>query len=166
MKKWTVVLFSLLLARTAAAQTGLSGHVQAGGKAVSGSTVTLYAAGAAAPAKLGVAQADRTSASVAKFAIVGVCGPFSGSWMTPPQPPDERSTKLGTLPAAILSPSAGPFSTSPSRNCAFVQTEATVVNSLIVTLCGGFAPSAARKASSGVLARSGLASGVPPRATR
>lgn len=42
-------------------------------------------------------------ASVAKFAIVGVWLLFSGSWMTVPHPPVPRSTKLGTLPAAIFS---------------------------------------------------------------
>jgi hypothetical protein len=53
-----------------------------------------------------VAQPARRSASVAKLAIVGVWLLLSGSWMAPPHPPVARSTKLGTLPAAILRPSA------------------------------------------------------------
>ena len=32
-------------------------------------------------------QPDSESASVAKFAIVGVCPEFSESWMAPPHPP-------------------------------------------------------------------------------
>ncbi len=46
------------------AQTGVSlgGRVQAGGKAVSGSTVIAYAAGAGAPAKLGEAKTDAQGA--------------------------------------------------------------------------------------------------------
>ena len=58
MKRWTVAVLTSLLAVTAAAQTGLAGRVQAGGKAVSGSTVTLYAAGAAAPTRLAEAKTD------------------------------------------------------------------------------------------------------------
>src|SRR5262245_8693928 len=94
-----------------------------------------------------VAQADSRSASVAKFAIVGVGGQFNGSWRTGPQPPVERSTKLGTLPAAIFSPSACPLIAEPSRNCALVQTDATVVSSLMVTLFGSAEPRTARNAS-------------------
>jgi hypothetical protein len=94
-KKWTVVLFSALLARTAAGQAGLSGHVQAGGKAVSGSTVTLYAAGAAVPAKLGEAKSDARGA----FQL-GVGSPPAGSSLylvarggTPEDRPDRRDNK-------------------------------------------------------------------------
>ena len=86
-----------------------------------------------------VAQPASASASVAKFAIVGVWPPLSGSWMGPPHPPVCRSTKFGTLPAAMLRLSAGPLIAAPSRNCALVQTEATVVISLTATLAGGVA---------------------------
>ncbi len=34
-----------------------------------------------------VMQPERTSARVAKFAIVGVCPPLSESWIVGPQPP-------------------------------------------------------------------------------
>ena len=47
-----------LVAVAAGAQSGIGGRVQAGGKPVSGSTVTAYAAGAGAPAKLGEAKTD------------------------------------------------------------------------------------------------------------
>ena len=52
-----------------------------------------------------VAQADSRSASVAKLAIVGVWLLLSESWIVVPHPPVCRSTKLGTLPAAIRRPS-------------------------------------------------------------
>src|SRR5215472_2463663 len=58
MKSRTFALTAWFFALTASAQTGLDGRVQAGSKAVSGSTVTLYAATAAAPAKLGEAKTD------------------------------------------------------------------------------------------------------------
>ena len=73
--------------------------------------------------------------------------------MGPPHPPVERSTKFGTLPAAMLRLSAGPLIAAPSRNCALVQTEATVVISLTVTLAGGAPPSTVRKASAGLSPR-------------
>ena len=56
-----------------------------------------------------VTQPASTSASVAKLAIVGVWPLLSGSWMVAPQPPVARSTKLGTLPAAIFSPQRVPL---------------------------------------------------------
>ena len=80
-----------------------------------------------------VTQAEIRSASVAKFAMVGVWPLLSGLWIASPHPPVERSTKLGTLPAAMRRPSAGPLSVAPTRNCAFVQTDATVVISLTTT---------------------------------
>ena len=61
--------------------------------------------------------------------------------MVAPQPPVCRSTRLGTFPAAILRPRGWPFSAVPFRNCALVQTDATVVNSLITTFAGGVLPS-------------------------
>ncbi|HTY41126.1 MAG TPA: hypothetical protein VMH79_04565 [Thermoanaerobaculia bacterium] len=93
MKKWPVVLFSALLAQTAVAQAGLSGRVQAGGKAVSGSTVTLYAAGPAAPAKLGEAKSDAKGA----FQLAGGSPPAGSSLYlvarggTPEDRPDRRN---------------------------------------------------------------------------
>jgi hypothetical protein len=48
---------------------------------------------------------------------------------------------FGTLPAAMRRLSAGPLMTVPSRNCAWVHTDAIVVISLIVTLDGGMLPS-------------------------
>ncbi|HKD16250.1 MAG TPA: hypothetical protein VKG23_00175 [Thermoanaerobaculia bacterium] len=62
MKRWTLALIILFLALTASAQTGISGRVQAGGKAVAGSTVTLFAATASAPARLGETKTDAKGA--------------------------------------------------------------------------------------------------------
>src|SRR5215471_15549889 len=80
-----------------------------------------------------VTQAESRSASVAKFAMVVVWLLLSGPWIASPHPPFERLTKLGTLPAAMRRLSAGPLMVAPTRNCAFVQTDATVVISLITT---------------------------------
>src|SRR5262249_38032537 len=112
------------------------------------------------------AQPASASASVAKLAIVGVCALLSESWITAPQPPVARSTRLGTLPAAILKPSAGPRSALPSKNCALVHTDATVVSSFSVTFAGGFAPSTARSASAALSPLVLSADERPPRATR
>src|SRR5215467_846889 len=112
-----------------------------------------------------VTQAESRSASVAKFAMVGVWLLLSGSWMASPHPPVERSTKLGTLPAAMRRPSAGPLSVEPTRNCAFVQTDATVVISLMTTLAGGLLPMTANNAIAGLLPPL-RALGSPPVARR
>jgi len=61
----------VFMAFAAGAQTGLTGRVQAGGKGVSGATVTLYAAGAAAPVKLGEATSDGSGA----FTLSGGAAP-------------------------------------------------------------------------------------------
>src|SRR5215472_7520005 len=93
-----------------------------------------------ASAVTSVTHPQSRSARVAKFAIVGVWLLFRESWIVVPQPPVWRSTKLGTLPAATLRPKGAPLSAPPSRNCALVQTDATVVNSFIVTCAGGVGP--------------------------
>src|SRR6516165_2515918 len=114
-----------------------------------------------------VAQPASTSASVAKFAIVGVWLLLSGPWIASPQPPVPRSTKLGTLPAAILRLRAGPLIAVPSRNCAWVHTDATVVISLTAALAGGLLPSTVMSARAGLSpATTRLAAGRPPFATR
>src|SRR6516164_8388030 len=113
-----------------------------------------------------VAQPASTSASVAKFAIVGVWLLFSGPWIASPQPPVPRSTKLGTLPAAMLRLRAGPLIAVPSRNCAWVQTDATVVISLTTTLLGGALPSTDNRAIAGLSPAPLLTAGMPPFATR
>ena len=86
-------------------------------------------------------QPASASASVAKFAIVGVWPLLSGSWIVAPQPPVARSTKLGTLPAVILSCSGRPLIAVPSMNWLCVHTDAMVVISLIVTFAGALPPS-------------------------
>src|SRR5271168_5014846 len=53
-----------------------------------------------------VMQPANKSPSVLKIDRSVVCVLFKGSWITGPKPPVARSTKLGTLPAAILKPSA------------------------------------------------------------
>ena len=57
-----ITVLTSFVAIAASAQAGLAGRVQAGGKAVSGSTVTAYAAGAGAPARLGEAKTDAQGA--------------------------------------------------------------------------------------------------------
>lgn len=109
-----------------------------------------------------VAQPASTSASVAKLAIVGVWPPLSGSWMGPPHPPVERSTKFGALPPAMLKLNTGPLSAAPSRNWALVQTDATVVISLIVRCAKGLAPNTVRNASAGLSPAPWLTEGTPP----
>jgi hypothetical protein len=84
----------------------------------------------------------------------------------PPQPPVCRSTKLGTLPAAIFSCSGWPLMASPSMNWLCVHTEAMVVISLIVTLAGALAPSTVSSEIAGLSPPPLPAAGVPPRATR
>jgi len=112
-----------------------------------------------------VTQAESRSASVAKFAMVGVWPLLSGLWIASPHPPVERSTKLGALPAAMRRPSAGPLSVAPTRNCAFVQTDATVVISLRTTWAGGLLPKTANSAIAG-LSPPFRTLGSPPKARR
>src|SRR5262245_25789261 len=83
--------------------------------------------------------------------------------MVAPQPPVCRSTKLGTLPAAILRPSSCPLIAVPSRNCACVHTDATVVISLTTTTLVGVFPSTDRHVTAGLLP---LTLGSPPSAIR
>src|SRR5262250_2524396 len=112
-----------------------------------------------------VTQPERTSANVAKLAIVGVCPLLSGPWIASPHPPLSRSTKLGTFPAAMRRPRSCPFNVSPSRNWADVQTDATVAASFTVTVFGGLVPSTASSAMALLATRVAAALGVPPLAT-
>ena len=96
------------------------------------------------------AQPAVAMASVAKFDIVGVCVLLFESRIAEPQPPVWRSTRLGTLPAAILRPSNGPLTIVPSRNWLWVHTDAMVVSSLTTTCFGGLLPSTAMKAIAGL----------------
>src|SRR5262245_37431644 len=98
--------------------------------------------------------------------MVGVWTPLSESWMVVPHPPVRRSTRLGTLPAAILRPRACPLIVVPSMNWLCVHTVATVVISLIVTLAGGCAPTDAIRAMAGLSPLVALAVGRPLLATR
>lgn len=95
-----------------------------------------------------------------------VRGAFSGSAMTGPRPPVSRSTRFGTLPAAILRPMAAPLIAAPSRNCAAVHADATVVSSLIVARAGGSAPSVDIMAAAAFVVPSAEPSAAPPVATR
>jgi hypothetical protein len=113
-----------------------------------------------------VTQADSRMPSVLNLASVVVCELLSGSWITGPRPPVSRSTKFGTLPAAIRSPSAWPRSAAPFTNCAAVHAEATVVSSLIVTRCGGSVPNRAIKAIAGFGPLPAPAFASPPLAMR
>src|SRR5215471_4545157 len=109
-----------------------------------------------------VTQPESASASVAKLAIVGVCTLLSGPRIASPHPPVARLTKLGTLPAAILRPSALPLIASPSTNCVWVQTDATVVISLTTTLGGVALPSTLTSAMAGLSAPVVFAEDRPP----
>src|SRR5215471_697222 len=122
-----------------AALTVLVGAPQPGGVAAANKLLQAFAT-------TRVTQADSRSASVAKLAMVGVWPPLSGLWIASPHPPDERLTKLGTLLAAMRRPRAGPLIVSPTKNCACVQTDATVVISLMTTWAGGFLPMTANNA--------------------
>src|SRR5215469_5141425 len=112
-----------------------------------------------------VTQAESRSASVAKFAMVGVWLLLSGFWIASPHPPVERLTKLGTLSAAMRRPSAGPLSVAPTKNCALVQTDATVVISLMTTWAGGLLPKTANSAIA-ELSPPPRTVGSPPKASR
>ena len=103
---------------------------------------------------------------MSRFAIVVVIELLSGSSSTLPHPPVERSTKFGTLPAAIRKPSGFPDIASPLMNRAAVNAEATVVISLTTALLGGLLPSTAMSARAGFSPLTLLAAGRPPFATR
>src|SRR5208337_3517178 len=103
---------------------------------------------------------------VSKLAIVVVMELLSGSSSTLPHPPVERSTRSGTFPAAIFSPSGFPEIPVLLMKRAFVNTDATVVSSLIVTLAGGLLPTTAKSAMAGLSPPALLALATPPVATR
>jgi hypothetical protein len=75
--------------------------------------------------------------SVFKMASVVVWVLLSGSRSTFPHPPVAVSTRLGTFPAAIRSPSGLPEIASALMNRAAVNADATVVSSLMTTFAGG-----------------------------
>ena len=83
--------------------------------------------------------------------MVGVWPLLSGSWIVPPQPPVARFTKLGTLPAAIFSCRGWAWMAVPLMNWLWVQTEAMVVISLIVTVAGALLPSTVISPMAGLL---------------
>ena len=94
-----------------------------------------------------------TSASVAKLAIVGVWPLLSGSWIVAAPAAglqDRRSS--ARCPRRSCRPSAWPLIAVPSRNCALVHTDATVVISLIVTLAGGVAAQHRHQRDGGIVA--------------
>ncbi|EXI74750.1 MAG: hypothetical protein AW07_01678 [Candidatus Accumulibacter sp. SK-11] len=113
-----------------------------------------------------VTQPDSALASVAKLAIVGVWPPFRGSWIVPPQPPLARSTKLGTLPAAIFSCSGCALIVVPSMNWLWVHTAAMVVISLMVTRAAILLPRTVKSAMWLLSPSALLVAGCPPRAVR
>ena len=77
-----------------------------------------------------------SEASVFRFASVVFWVMLSGSRSTLPHLPVAGSTRFGTFPAAIRSPSGFPEIDSPLMNRAAVNAEATVVSSLTVTVFG------------------------------
>src|SRR5271165_3283219 len=104
--------------------------------------------------------------SVSRVAIVVVMELLSGSISTLPHPPVVRSTRLGTFPAAILRPRGFPEISVPLMNRAFVNADATVVSSLIVTLAGGLLPTTDKSAMAGLSPPDLLALATPPVATK
>ena len=111
-----------------------------------------------------VAQAAMSEPSVSSVASVAVWVLLSGSRSTLPHLPVTGSTKLGTFPAAIRSPSGFPEIASPLMNRAAVKAEATVVSSLTVTFAGDEVPSSAISAMASLLFAAVFS--VPPLATR
>jgi hypothetical protein len=63
-------------------------------------------------------------------------------------------------------PNSVPLNTSPLRNWAEVHTDATVVNSLTVTVFGNSVPNTAINAMASLGPLSAAALGVPPLATK
>src|SRR6266436_4551386 len=104
--------------------------------------------------------------SVFRFAIVVVWVRLIGSRITLPHLPVVGSTRFGTFPAAIRSPSGFPEIASPLMNRAAVNVEATVVSSLTVTVFGNEVPSNAINAIAGLSPLVLAAAGWPPLATR
>jgi hypothetical protein len=113
-----------------------------------------------------VKKAEMSEPSVFKFASVVVWVLLSGSRITLPQAPVPGSTRFGTFPAAIRSPSGFPEIASPLMNRAAVNVEATLVSSLTVTVFGNSVPNTAIRAmvSLGLLSTAAFA--VPPLATK
>ena len=68
-----------------------------------------------------VRKAAISEPSVSRFASVVVWVLLSGSTITLPHPPVVGSTRFGTLPAAMRSPSGLPEIASPSMNRAAVK---------------------------------------------
>jgi hypothetical protein len=82
------------------------------------------------------------------LASVVVCELFKGSSSTLPHVPVAGSTRFGTLPAAIRSPTSLPLIAVPLRKRAFVKADTTVVSSLTTTVPESFSPSTERSAVS------------------
>src|SRR5262245_39985281 len=82
--------------------------------------------------------------------------------MIPPQPPVVRSTKLGTLPAAIFSCSGWPLIAVPSMNWLCVHKDATVGISFMAMFAGGLVPNTAISAIAGLSPPLLSVAGVPP----
>ena len=100
-----------------------------------------------------VAKAAMSEPRVSRFASAVVWVLLSGSNSTLPHPPVDRSTKFGTFPAAIRSPSGFPEMDCPLMNLAAVKAEATVVSSLTTTFSGGFSPSTVNRTIAGLSPR-------------
>ena len=97
-----------------------------------------------------VAKAVMSEPSVFRFASVVVWVLLSGSRSTLPHPPVAGSTRFGTFPAAIRSPSGLPEIDSPLMNRAAVNAEATVVSSFMTTLAGNLPPSTVNSTMAGL----------------
>src|SRR5271154_1058192 len=113
-----------------------------------------------------VKKAVMSEPRVFKFARVVVWVLLIGSRTTLPQVPVAGSTRFGTLPAAIRSPSGFPEIDPPLMNWAAVNAEATVVSSLTVTILGSEVPSSAISATASLALLFAAAFGVPPLAIR
>jgi hypothetical protein len=134
----------------ASAQAGLAGRVQAGAKAVSGATVTAYAAGTGAPARLGEAKTDAQGA----FTLALGAAPAGSSVYllakggTPEARPD-RTNNAALAFLAVLGPkppksvTVNEFTTVASvwTNAQFLEGETLKGHALGLKIAAGNVPS-------------------------
>ena len=150
MKRSGSFLLALLFAAIASAQAGITGRVQAGGKAVSGATVTLYAASAGAPAKLGEAKTDGSGA----FTLSAGAGPAGGVLYlvarggTPEARPDRRNNPelaflavLGATPQKSVTINEFTTVASVWTNTQFLEGDVLKGHALGLKIAAGNVPS-------------------------
>jgi len=145
-----ISVFAALLAVAATAQTNLTGRVQAGGKAVSGSTVSAYAAGAGAPAKLGESKTDaKGSFQIAMGAVpAGSSVYVTAKGGTPEARPDRSNNPalaflavLGAAPPKTVTINEFTTVASVWTNAQFLEGETLKGHALGLKIAAGNVPS-------------------------